>query len=110
MPITYSALGITAADLLLLIETELSDSNLNLSNLTRLYQAVSLSKKLRLSIPAYLSIRRLSGIDLFGAGAIERTKQFVELVGRVQSNDIEYCTTRLFVTSPRNGRSAGWSV
>ena len=85
VPIIYSALGISAADLVLLIETELTNSSLNISNLTRLYQAVSLSKKLRLSIPEYVSMRGLSGITPFGVGAIDRTMQFVGLAQRAQS-------------------------
>ena len=72
--IIYSTLGISAADLVLLIETELTNASLNISNLTRLYQAVSLSKKLKLSIPEYVSMRGLSGIAPFGAAPLVRAR------------------------------------
>jgi len=86
VPIVYSALGISAAGLGLLIDTELPNTTLDISNLTRLYQAVSLLKKLKLSIPEYITLRGLSGIDPFGADAIDELTKFVELTRRVQSS------------------------
>ena len=77
--IAYSALGVRAADLSRLIERELPDTALDLANLTRLYQAVSLAKSLKLSIPAYLSLRGLSRIDPFGPDALDRLAQFVNV-------------------------------
>jgi hypothetical protein len=85
VPIMYSALGISAAELVLLTETDLPNTTLNLSNLTRLYQIISLSKRLRLSISEYGSLRGLSGIDPFGAGAVDRLKQFVDIARKVKS-------------------------
>ncbi len=84
VPLTYSALGISAADLLLLLEAELPDASLNLANLSRLYQASSLAKSLQLSMPEYVSLRALTGIDPFGAGAVDEVRRFAEAAERVR--------------------------
>lgn len=78
--VVYGALGIDAADLSALRADELSDDNLNLVNLTRLYQAVSFAKALDLSMAEFLKMRALTGIDPLGAGRLEAAARFVELL------------------------------
>ena len=86
VPIMYSALGIGAADLALLIETELPDTALNLANLTRLFQAVSLAHAFKMPVADYVALRGLSGIDPFGEGALDSVQSFATLVRRAQES------------------------
>ncbi len=76
--LVHGALGITAEAFSELVEQDLPDDTLSLANLTRLYQAVSLSKTLKLSVPDYLSLRHLAAIDPFGPNQMPETVKFVE--------------------------------
>ena len=86
VPITYSALGIHATDLMVLIDADLPGDQLNLANLTRLYQAVSLSKRLQLAIPDYVALLGLSGLNPFGQGAIDQLAALVNLAARIRES------------------------
>ena len=100
LPTLVAALGITAADLSLLTTgtaAVIRDDNLNLANLSRVYRVVSLARALKLTIPEYLSIRKLSGIDPFApipaAGsepatpATRATLRFVETVDFIRASE-----------------------
>lgn len=68
LPALVAAFGVNAADLALLTAgaaSVIADDNLNLSNLSKLYRVISLARALKLTIPQYLSIRKLSGVDPF---------------------------------------------
>lgn len=84
-PAILGALGIGAKDLALLVEVELSGgTELNLENLSALYRAVSLARALKLSVPDFLTLRTLSGIDPFDDPAA--TRRFVEAAGLVRNS------------------------
>jgi len=85
-PIVHSALRIRADDLTHLVEQELQTDNLTLNNLTRLYQATTLAKALKLSITDYVSVRGLTGIDPFIPGQTAETIQFIEQVQLIQAS------------------------
>ncbi len=82
----YGALGIDAADLDRLVAAELPDGRLNLTNLTRLYRAVTLARALGLSIGQFLSIRAMSAVDPFGHARIAATELFVERSQRIRTS------------------------
>jgi peptidoglycan hydrolase-like protein with peptidoglycan-binding domain len=91
-PIVHSALGIRADDLTHLVEQELQANNLTLFNLTRLYQATTLAKALKLSITDYVSVRALTGIAPFVSGQTAATMQFIEQVQLIRSSGFSIST------------------
>lgn len=99
LPALVAAFGIKAADLALLTagtDAVVSNDNLNLTNLSKLYRVVSLARALKLTIPEYLSIRKLSGLDPFApitpapprapAPATAATLLFVEKVKALRAS------------------------
>lgn len=83
LEVIHKVLGIHLEDLRLLIDAELPELTLNLSNLSRLYQVVSLAKALRLSISNYLSIRGLSNITPFEDNSATTIVNLIETVQRI---------------------------
>ena len=87
LPAILSALRIRASDLDLLIATVNVGKLLNLANLSQLYRYTLLAKSLSISIPALLTLQRLSAADPFNASTNPplATFQFIQLVRKVQA-------------------------
>jgi Tc toxin complex TcA C-terminal TcB-binding domain/Neuraminidase-like domain/Putative peptidoglycan binding domain len=115
LPTLVAALGVSTSDLALLTTggvAAVTDDNLNLTNLSKLYRVVSFAKSLKLSISEYQSIRKLSGIDPFaeiaGTPVIPATRsslRFVETVDLIRSsgfsiNELDYLLRHEFSSSP----------
>ena len=84
------ALGVGADDLALLIAEELPDDHLNLANLTRLYKASTLAKALKMTLPDYVLLRALSGIDPFDDAAA--TDSFIKRARLVRQSGFDLAT------------------
>ncbi len=90
IPALIAGLGISAADLSLIINSEaastlalpsaeITDDKLNLANLSHLYRITSFARTLGLSIPDFLSLKAMSGIDPFDGDRVEETRRFVDV-------------------------------
>jgi hypothetical protein len=93
VPALLAAFQISAGELSLLKQKENDD--LNLKNLSKLYRVVSLSKRLKLSIREFLSMRSMLGIDSFDVAHTEDTIRFVEKVNKIRGagfriSDLDY--------------------
>ena len=60
-PVVRSAVNVNAADLHLLVDQELPDDMLNLSNLSHVYRVASFTRALHISIADYFVLKSLSG-------------------------------------------------
>ena len=86
-----AALGISSANLSLLLEESEVPDLLNIANLSHFYRAVTCAKALKLSIGDFLSVKKLIGIDPFpdpfDPQHLETTFQFVHKVQKIQDSD-----------------------
>jgi hypothetical protein len=92
IPALIAAFGISESDLLLLMgdiqSNAIGDKELNLSNLSIIYRNVSLAKALGLSIPEFMKIEKLAGIDPFVSNnnpiSVDNIKATLKLVESLQ--------------------------
>lgn len=108
IPALLAALGISEADLSLLIEREFTDSEgvvhdrLDLTNLSHLYRIVSLSKVLKLSIRDFLTLKEL----MIGISPYDNNQNTFQFVNPFDST----LNTLMFVEKVRKIRKSGFKI
>lgn len=86
------AIGIHFEDLNLLMNAadELPNDDLNLANLTRIYNVVTFAWALKISTHEYLIMRALTGLNPLGIGRIAQAHRFIQLVQQVRESGISF--------------------
>lgn len=102
-PALLGGLRIPASDLMLLIKSdvsrealhlpsELPSDRLTLENITHLHRIASFSRALKLSVPNFLALKALMGLNPFDPTHLENTRDFVERVKSVRSSNFTIST------------------
>jgi len=73
-----AGIGITDAELTLLVDEILPDGKINLSNLSALYRHIVLADEMKISVEELLQLINLSGVNPFDVAATEATIQFID--------------------------------
>lgn len=84
------AVGIGFEDLNLVIHAvdELPNDDLNLTNLTRIYNVTTFTRALKISIQEYLIMRALTGLNPLGVGQIAQANRFIQFVQQMRESGI----------------------
>ncbi|WP_022949759.1 Tc toxin subunit A-related protein [Methylohalobius crimeensis] len=85
-PTILAALEITEKELSLLVEQVLTDTTLNLENLSVLYRCVSFARPLRLSIEDFLRARKLVDVEPFDPADTSQAWRFARKVEKIRAS------------------------
>ena len=107
--VVSSALGISSADLGLLISGELGADLLNLNNLSRLFRATTFARALGLGIGDYLLMRGLTGIVPLGPGRVADTQRFVDVSAQVRESGLDLGVLDYLLRHAQVASAAVWT-